>query len=74
MATGRSEELSSDTAVQTVDEVFDRIVMNAPDAMFDCRAYYWQNFKSPSHITHSFLKFTYQSRSQYIVSGTAIVS
>ena len=59
MATGGAEELSSDTAVQTVDDVFDRIVMNAPDAMFDCRAYYGKNFKSPSYITHSFSKFMY---------------
>ena len=32
---------------------------NAPDAMFDSRAYYWPNFKSPSLITHSFRNFTY---------------
>ena len=54
-----AEEFDTDTSIQTVDEVFDRIVINAPDAMFDCRAYYWPSFKSPSYITHSFLKFTY---------------
>lgn len=59
MANNGEEELGNATSAQTVDEVFDRIVMNAPDAMFDSRAYYWPNFKSPSLITHSFHKFTY---------------
>ena len=46
-------------AKTTVDEMFDEIVMNAPDVMFDCRAYYWPNFHSPSYIMHSFSKFTF---------------
>ena len=59
MASGGEEEEGNATSAQTVDEVFDRIVRNAPDAMFDTRAYYWPNFKSPSLITHSFRNFTY---------------
>ena len=46
-------------AKTTVDEMFDEIVMNAPDVMFDCRAYYWPNFHSPSYIMHGFSKFTF---------------
>ena len=38
---------------------FDELIANAPDAMFDCRKYYWPNFNSPDYVTHSFSKFVY---------------
>ena len=54
-------ETYSDDAItdEKESDEFDEIVKSAPDALFDCRAYYWPNFYSPSYITHSFSKFTF---------------
>ena len=52
-----SEDAGSGMA--TIDDEFDEIVRSAPDAMFDCRTYYWPNYRSPVYITHSFSKFTF---------------
>lgn len=49
----------SENTETTIDDKFDKLVRSAPDAMFDCRTYYWPNYRSPAYITHSFSKFTF---------------
>lgn len=41
------------------DSIIDDLIRDAPDSIFDCRSYYWPNFKSPLYVRHSFQKFTY---------------
>ena len=56
-----SEDAGSGMA--TIDDEFDEIVRSAPDAMFDCRTYYWPNYghqfisHTASRSLHSLLLF-----------------